>query len=867
MTEERRLFYVATTRAKRELVILNGGNCQFVPEFQNVPLTKEDIEYAFREELAVQEPKLKKKLEETAKAALVGFQYTLKQKLAKASDTERKQNEVKLNRLRGNITQAQNATSELETKLPIALKAANKNLFEDLIPVLDEFEGLFKNLPETDQSNNTTDYTSLVENVQLAQKQLCAFLENHGLKPIEVSQGEIFNPTYHEEISSAIYSDGVPTGRIARSERRGRLLHNQVVRKAQVVISKKKQKADVLLSRDFAQPVRFGTYTGFCDLRNIEVFKDEVKGFNSQGREIQLQALNTLFAFPKEGMASLKSHIKIRRPIANQNLQPIEFISERFHIADDILKSFLIKRDALEFDDQDPTVECVTRSGHVLNGHLSDFDEDFLYMHISKKTVIVYRGGILKLTNLTWAKIRRAYRNGTTISGHIIARRTRGFAVRCQLLDGFLPEPEVALQRVGNLDSYVGKILEMKVTQISTFGNKVVFSHRAWLVERRTQLLNTLKVGQTIMGTVKNIRDFGAFVDLGGIDGLLHKSEIAWRRIDHPSEVVSVGEDIEVKVIEFDRENKKISLSLKQLTNDPWENAEEKYPVGSKIRGIVTNVVHYGAFIQLEEGIDGLIHISEMPTNSRDVLASDILNKDDEVEVTVIRISKDSRRISLRMIADPPIPVEYPPPDLPMPTEKIKRMFPNNPPDSMTIKSTEDAEDTPPVPEESSFDGETNATAPCEPISTTDIQPVEETVDRLHPMSEDFSEILKPEIQNLKPATLETEVPNQSPEAVNNNSDPMSQKSKEILKEQIENLKPALPEGNTGTSIETTNNILNQSTEPVDSEPPKKMSNSSLSIETSHEEVQKDESQDQQRKLEHHLRKFGRFVLRKLKQK
>lgn len=869
--DERRLFYVAVTRAKQELVILDGGNCEFVPEFQNVPLTKVDIEHTFREELAKQESQLKKDLEKSSTEALTEFQHKLKNEVRKTSNTVQKQNEVKLNRLCDNITGSENATTKLETKLPIALKTANKNLLEDLISVLDEFETLSKDLPDAAQSNNTADYMAFTKSVQLAEKQLQDSLENHGLKPIEVSMGDIFNPVYHEEISSAIYSDEVPTGRVARSERRGYLLDNQIGRKAQVVISKKKQKVDALLTRDFAQPVRFGTYKGFCDLRNIEVFKDEVKGFNSQGREIQLHALNTLFAFPKEDMASLKSHIKIRRPIANQNLQPIKIISEKYHVADDTLKSLLIKQETLEFEDQNPTVQCITRSGHVLNGHLSDFDEDFLYMHVNKKTVIVYRNGILELKNLTWDRIESAYRNGTTINGYIIARVTRGFTVRFQLLDGFLPESEVALQRIRNLDSYVGRALEMKIIQISTSRNRIVFSHRAWLEELRTQLLNTLEVGQTITGPVKNIRDFGAFVDIGGVDGLLHKSEITWKRISHPSEIVSVGEDIEVKVIEFDRENEKISLSLKRLTSDPWENAEERYPVGSAVRGIVVNIVNYGAFVQLEEGIDGLIHISEMPTDSRHTLPSDIINRGDTVEVLVIRISEDSRRISLRMIASLPIPVENPQspptPDIPMPTEKIERMTLDDPPEPMTITLTEHTEDTLPVPDESSFDGETNATTPYEPINPTDTQPIEETSGISPPMSEEFSAILNSQIQNLKPEPIKTETSLESCEIVSDNSQPTPQESNEILKTHIQNLKPVLPEEHTNPPSDAGNDTSGQLIEPIYSEPLEQTSSSSLSIETLHEEVQKDESQSKQKKLEHHLVKFGRFVLRKLKEK
>ena len=166
-------------------------------------------------------------------------------------------------------------------------------------------------------------------------------------------------------------------------------------------------------------------------------------------------------------------------------------------------------------------------------------------------------------------------------------------------------------------------------------------------MENRTKLLNTLEKGQCIIGMVKNITSFGAFVDLDGIDGLLHKSEMSRKHVNHPSEIVSIGEEIEVKVIKIDREDEKISLSLKQMTSDPWENVEDKYPIGSKVSGVVVNIVDYGAFIQLEEGIVGLIHISEMPLVLNNMLPLDILNKDDELEVTILDIRKDLQRISL----------------------------------------------------------------------------------------------------------------------------------------------------------------------------------------------------------------------------
>ena len=178
-----------------------------------------------------------------------------------------------------------------------------------------------------------------------------------------------------------------------------------------------------------------------------------------------------------------------------------------------------------------------------------------------------------------------------------------------------------------------------------------MLSRRAWLeaelVQKRSEILNTLEVGQHITGVVKNITAFGAFVDLGGVDGLLHKTDMAWKRIHHPSEVVSVGDEIEVQVIGIGQENEKISLGLKQMTPDPWADIEGKYPVGSTVHGVVVNIVNYGAFLQLEEGVEGLIHVSEMAWTRRNVAPSRIVNKGDDIEAVVLEISREDKRISL----------------------------------------------------------------------------------------------------------------------------------------------------------------------------------------------------------------------------
>ena len=252
---------------------------------------------------------------------------------------------------------------------------------------------------------------------------------------------------------------------------------------------------------------------------------------------------------------------------------------------------------------------------------------------------------------LIWDEIATAHETATPVKGRITERIKGGLRVNVGSLRGFLPASQVELRPIQNLEQYVGQTLEMKVISLSKRRHNIVLSRRAWLenelAEKRAEVLNTLEVGQRVTGMVKNITAFGAFVDLGGVDGLLHKTDMAWKRIHHPSEVVTVGEEVEVQVIGINPENEKISLGLKQKTTDPWANIEEKYPVGARVSGVVVNIVNYGAFLQLEEGVEGLIHVSEMAWTRRNVAPSRIVNKGDVVESIVLEISREDKRISL----------------------------------------------------------------------------------------------------------------------------------------------------------------------------------------------------------------------------
>lgn len=252
---------------------------------------------------------------------------------------------------------------------------------------------------------------------------------------------------------------------------------------------------------------------------------------------------------------------------------------------------------------------------------------------------------------LVWDEITQAHESGTPVEGQIKEKVKGGLQVSVGSLRAFLPASQVELRPIQNLEQYIGEVFQMKVISLSKRRNNIVLSRRAWLeaemAKKKEEVLKTLEVGQLITGVVKNITAFGAFVDLGGVDGLLHKTDMAWKRIHHPSEIVNIGDEIEVQVIAIGRDNEKISLGLKQKTSDPWENVEENYIIGSKVSGTVVNIVNYGVFVQLEEAVEGLIHVSEMAWTRRNVAPSRIVTKGDEIEAIVLEISKEEKRISL----------------------------------------------------------------------------------------------------------------------------------------------------------------------------------------------------------------------------
>ncbi len=252
---------------------------------------------------------------------------------------------------------------------------------------------------------------------------------------------------------------------------------------------------------------------------------------------------------------------------------------------------------------------------------------------------------------IVWDSIAEAYERGEVVQGKIVRRIKGGLKVEIGNVKAFLPASQVELRPVQNFDRYIGKTLDMKVIKLSKRRRNIVLSRRVILEEemeaKRKATLSTLEPEQVREGIVKNITQFGAFIDLGGVDGLLHKSDMSWGRVNHPSEVVSVGDKVEVMVLSVDAEAGKISLGMKQKTPDPWLSVEEKYPVGSTVSGKVVNIVDYGAFVELEPGVEGLVHVSEMSWTRRVPHPSKLLRKGDIIQARVLDVDASKQKISL----------------------------------------------------------------------------------------------------------------------------------------------------------------------------------------------------------------------------
>ena len=252
-----------------------------------------------------------------------------------------------------------------------------------------------------------------------------------------------------------------------------------------------------------------------------------------------------------------------------------------------------------------------------------------------------------------WIALEEAMENGDILSGVINGKVKGGLTVMINSIRAFLPGSLVDVRPVKDTSHFEGKEIEFKVIKLDKKRNNVVVSRRAVLEatlgEERKALLENLQEGSVIKGIVKNITDYGAFVYLGGIDGLLHITDLAWRRVKHPSEVLEVGQEVEAKVLKFDQDKQRVSLGMKQLGEDPWSGLTRRYPQGTRLFGKVSNLTDYGAFVEIEQGIEGLVHVSEMDWTNKNVHPSKVVQLGDEVEVMILEIDEDRRRISLGM--------------------------------------------------------------------------------------------------------------------------------------------------------------------------------------------------------------------------
>lgn len=251
----------------------------------------------------------------------------------------------------------------------------------------------------------------------------------------------------------------------------------------------------------------------------------------------------------------------------------------------------------------------------------------------------------------SWSHLERAYEGKETIRGVIVGRVKGGFTVEINKVRAFLPGSLVDVKPIRDPEAFEGKEFEFKVIKVDAKRNNIVVSRRAVLEAEsnveRAAVLENINEGDEVKGVVKNLTDYGAFIDLGGVDGLLHITDMSWKRIKHPNEILNIGDEIKVKVLKIDRENVRVSLGLKQLGGDPWQDISQRFPVGSKMTGKVTNITDYGCFVEIEEGIEGLVHVSEMDWTNKNVNPNKVVHLGQEVEVIVLDVDAERRRISL----------------------------------------------------------------------------------------------------------------------------------------------------------------------------------------------------------------------------
>ena len=325
----------------------------------------------------------------------------------------------------------------------------------------------------------------------------------------------------------------------------------------------------------------------------------------------------------------------------------------------DISENQLIKGRVVGLNERDVLIDIGFKSEGIVDRN--EFSEDELPMIGDQVEVYLEfledAGGNTILSKekadflKRWRDLREAFENQTTISGKIIRRIKGGMVVDLEVVQAFLPGSQIDVRPIQDFDIYLNKMIELRIVKFNESRKNIVVSHKVILEDslqvQRETLFKELEIGSILEGRVKNVTDFGVFVDLGGIDGLLHITDLSWGRINHPSEIVSLNDDITVKVIEYDEERKRISLGLKQLTPHPWDEVEIKYPVGNLVTGKIVSLTNYGAFIEIEPGVEGLIHVSEISWTRHIKNPSEEYSLGDEVDAQVLSIHTDERKISL----------------------------------------------------------------------------------------------------------------------------------------------------------------------------------------------------------------------------
>lgn len=356
---------------------------------------------------------------------------------------------------------------------------------------------------------------------------------------------------------------------------------------------------------------------------------EEVKVFNLE--DLQQAADETFSDQKKIYESSLKSIVEEQRIIGN-----VVSVND-----DEILMDIGFKSEGVvsraEFAEGE-----LPKVGDQIEVFVDVLEDENGQMILSKKKADFMR---------VWERIRDIYDNRETIEGRILNRIKGGMVVDIMGIDAFLPGSQIDVRPVTDFDSYVGKTYDFRIVKLNELRKNVVLSRKELLEEslkeKREELLSRIKVGDVLKGRVKNITDFGVFIDLGGLDGLLHITDLSWGRVNHPREMVDIDEELTVKVIDYDPERQRVSLGLKQLTPHPWEGIEDKYPVGSVIKGKVVNIANYGVFVELEKGVEGLVHISEISWTQHIKHPSEVFSVGEMIESKILNIDTEERKISL----------------------------------------------------------------------------------------------------------------------------------------------------------------------------------------------------------------------------